>query len=185
MRRFEKGVISLLTVVMGMILFCAPPGEPDMEKGKPIVLFECSLEIKGKNFPVGEPVNLHFSLRNKTDRALYVLRWYTPLEGLYGNIFKVVRDSGEQVPYRGIMAKRGRPTAKDYIPVEPGKVLSAEVDLSTSYDLSKVGHYHVQFIGQLHDVTEQKQEIPRKPDDHQPQKIQCNAVDFHIIANDQ
>lgn len=178
---FKKGTVYfLLPVLMSFILFCAFPEEESQMKKEKLKCLSCTLEIN-EHFPAEEPVNLRFYLKNQCDYTHYVLTWYTPLEGLLGNIFRIVLDDGEQIPYRGIMARRGQPAAKDYVSIKPGETLSAEVDLASSYDLSKAGHYHLQFNGQLHDVTENKHLIPRKEDAHQWQKIRCNAVDFHII----
>lgn len=164
-----------------LLAFSQKPQQPQ----KPQSSFCCTMEVKKPSFIVGEPVNFHFSIRNLTDRTLYVLTWYTPLEGLYGDIFRVIRDGRQEIPYRGIMAKRGQPTAEDYVFLGPGNAISREVDLATSYDLSKTGYYHVEFKKQLADITTNKQTIPRKQDAHQAHKILCNAVDFQIINKPQ
>ena len=65
-----------------------------------------------------EPVNLRFELRNQSDRPLYVLIWYTPLEGVAGEIFQVTRN-GEELQYQGVLAKRGDPSREEYITIEP------------------------------------------------------------------
>lgn len=64
----------------------------------PRLSLDCTLEMD-ETYPVGEPVNLRFELHNQTDRPLYVLIWYTPLEGIAGDIFQVARN-GESYPIR-------------------------------------------------------------------------------------
>jgi peptidyl-Lys metalloendopeptidase len=103
-------------------------------------------------FTVGAPVSILFTLENLSDRPIRVLTWYTPLEGLRGEIFRVTRD-GKSVDYRGKMVKRGNPTSADYVRVAPRSSVSAEVDLSTGYDLTVPGAYRVEFVGHLHDVA--------------------------------
>lgn len=49
-----------------------------------------------------------FTLENLSDETVYVLKWFTPLEGLFGDIFRITRDS-EEIPYTGPMVKRGDP----------------------------------------------------------------------------
>ena len=142
-------------------------------------LFECTLEAK-EAYVIGEPVNLRFSLQNQTDRTLNILTWYTPLEGIAGEIFSVMRD-GNEVPYRGILAKRGDPSKDEYVTIKPGATVSVEVDLAKDYDLSQVGRYHVEFTSQLYDVAEKESSIPRKRDDHHPQGLPCNSVSFEIV----
>jgi peptidyl-Lys metalloendopeptidase len=139
----------------------------------------CTLEMD-ETYPVGEPVTLRFELTNQTDRPLYVLTWYTPLEGLAGDILQVTRD-GDKLPYQGMLAKRGDPSREAYVAIEPGEATSAEVDLRIGYDLSTPGSYQVQFTTGLQDVTDDASLIPQKRDDHQPQSLSCNVVGFSIV----
>jgi heat shock protein HslJ len=145
----------------------------------PRLSLDCTLEMD-ETYPVGEPVNLRFELHNQTDRPLYVLNWYTPLEGIAGEIFQVTRN-GEELLYQGMLAKRGDPTREEYIAIEPGEVTSAEVDLRTGYDLSTPGSYQVQFTTGLQDVTDDASLVPRKRDDHRPQSLSCNTVSFGVV----
>ena len=140
---------------------------------------DCTLEMD-ETYAVGEPVHLRFELHNHTDRPLYVLIWYTPLEGIAGDIFQVTR-SGEKLLYQGVLAKRGDPTRGEYIVIEPGETASAEVDLRAGYDLSTPGSYQVQFTTRLQDVTDDGSLLPRKRDDHRPQSVSCNTVSFRIV----
>jgi len=140
---------------------------------------DCTLEMD-ETYTVGEPVTLRFELYNPTDRPLYVLTWYTPLEGIAGDIFQVARD-GVKLPYLGVLAKRGDPTRKEYVVIEPGETASAQVDLGMGYDLSTPGSYQVQFTAGLPDVTDDASLIPQKRDDHRPQSLSCNTIDFSIV----
>jgi peptidyl-Lys metalloendopeptidase len=92
----------------------------------------------------GEPVTLGFTLANQTAEDLRVLTWYTPLEGLLGEIFVVERD-GESVPYRGILMKRGVPSAEDYVEIAAGSSASAEVEIGEAFDMSEPGEYKVTY----------------------------------------
>ena len=67
----------------------------------------------------GEAVPVKFTLTNTLSEGLYVLRWFTPLEGLAGDIFRVRRD-GLHLPYHGILVKRAPPTAEDYVWLDAG-----------------------------------------------------------------
>jgi heat shock protein HslJ len=140
---------------------------------------DCTLGMD-ETYPVGEPVNLRFELRNQTDRPLYVLVWYTPLEGMAGDIFEVTRD-GEKLPYQGMLAKRGAPTREEYVAIEPGTAASAEVDLRIGYDLSRPGSYQVQFAAGLRDVTDDASLVPQEQGDHRPQAASCNVVRFSVL----
>jgi hypothetical protein len=142
-------------------------------------LLECNLEAEEK-YDIGGPVNLRFSIHNQTDRTLHVLSWYTPLEGIAGEIFHVMRD-GDEVSYQGMLAKRGDPSRDEYVAIEPGAAASTVMDLSEVYDLSEAGRYRVEFTSRLHDVTDDARSIPRKRRDHQPQEFPCDVVSFEMV----
>ena len=143
---------------------------------------QCEVEAE-KKYVTGQPVNLRFSIRNQSDRTLYILTWYTPLEGIAGEIFSVTRD-GEAVPYRGIMAKRGDPSRDEYTVVQPRAEASVVVDLAEEYDLSRAGRYQVEFTSRLHDVTDDESAVPRKRDDHRPQDLRCSTAAFEVARAD-
>jgi peptidyl-Lys metalloendopeptidase len=177
--------LEILDETGTQVLVFVAPGSKALEeedvptRTTPKFSLDCTLEMD-ETYPVGEPVNLRFELHNPTDRPLYVLIWYTPLEGITGDIFQVTRD-GEELPYQGMLAKRGDPTLEEYIAIEPGEATSAEVDLRMGYDLSAPGSYQVQFTTGLQDVTDDVSLIPRKRDDHRPQSLSCDPVSFRIV----
>ena len=105
---------------------------------------EGSLEVK-EMAALGEAVKVKFNLFNKTDEPLIVLKWQTPLEGIIGEIFSVKRN-GKEVPYYGILVKRGAPLPQEYVTIDPRGFVSNEVDLTSSYDLSQPGDYTIEFI---------------------------------------
>ncbi|NIV31465.1 MAG: protease, partial [Anaerolineae bacterium] len=94
--------------------------------------------------PAGAAVNVEFTLTNTSPEGLFVLNWFTPLEGLAGDIFRVQLD-GVTLPYQGIQVKRGVPTSEGYVWLDPGGSASAEVDLAEGYDFSQPGRYTIQF----------------------------------------
>lgn len=145
-------------------------------------LFACTLEVS-TSIVAGNPVNVQFSLRNLSENPFYVLNWYTPLEGLGGKIFRLTKD-GEEIPYRGMMVKRGDPDREDYVTLEPGAEISAEVDLSMSYDLTAPGAYHLAFTSRLNDVAREERSIPKKRDDHRPMALECTTLTFTITRVD-
>jgi peptidyl-Lys metalloendopeptidase len=129
----------------------------------------------------GEPVLVDMELRNLADAPRYVLKWYTPFEGIAGEIFRVEHD-GETVPYRGILAKRGEPVASDYIEIAAGASAEASVDLAPSYDLTAPGTYRVEFVAGLHDVAEAAETVPRPRAQHRQQRLDCGTVRFRVLA---
>jgi peptidyl-Lys metalloendopeptidase len=173
----RKTAIYLGLILSMLLAACAQKEEIPMRRTAGLLL-DCTLEMD-ETYPVGEPTNLRFELHNPTDRLLYVLIWYTPLEGMAGEIFQVTRN-GQELPYQGMLAKRGDPSREEYVSIESGESTSAEVDLRMGYDLSTPGSYQVQFTAGLQDATDDVSLVPRKRDEHRPQSLSCNTVRFNI-----
>ena len=94
---------------------------------------------------------VRFTLRNDSDEDLYILSWQTPFRGVVGNLFDV-RKGGQPVAYTGRLYKRGTPQAADYLRIPAGQSLSAEVELSSVYDLRSSGEYSVQYSVRAQDL---------------------------------
>jgi peptidyl-Lys metalloendopeptidase len=159
-------------------LAASTPSTPSTPPAGPI--FECQLRMEPRVVR-GKPAVLHFKLTQRSSGPLYVLKWRTPLEGLRGDDYLVSRD-GTEIPYVGPMFKRGDPPAKDYLEMQPGVPLEAEVELSNAYDFEKVGHYRVSFRGRLWDVVTSQSEVPRPLDRHQAVPLSCNSLELDVAA---
>jgi heat shock protein HslJ len=96
------------------------------------------------SLPTGAEVKVKFTLTNASSEGLFVLTWFTPLEGLAADTFSVQRDA-EELPHQGKMVKRAAPTSDDYVWIEARGSTSAEVDLAEGYDFSQAGQYSLQF----------------------------------------
>jgi hypothetical protein len=132
------------------------------------------------SLPNGEAVWLKFTLANHSEEKLYVLTWYTPLEGILGRIFQVERD-GQAVPYEGPLVMRGDPLPEDYVLLEPGASVSAEVDLATVYDFSQVGEYTIEFLSPwISHVAKTESEFATSVDDLGPVQIPSNWLSLKI-----
>jgi uncharacterized protein (DUF58 family) len=141
---------------------------------------ECRLSVPG-TVKAGTPVTVGFELRNPTPRALYVLDWHTPLEGLLNDILQVTRlDGGEELSYSGPMMKRGDPSAEDYVTVAPGAAVSASIEASLAYDFSKPGRYRLAFRGPLMDVATDKAGVPHARDGFQSLPVACAPVETTV-----
>lgn len=125
------------------------------------------------------PARLRFELTNRSESALWVLKWNTPLEGWKGTVLKVTRN-GKEIPYQGPLFKRGDPGREDYVEIPAGGKVDATVDLSEVYDVSRPGTYKVEADGELIDVTTDVTiEMPPRPRDrHQGLALDCKAVTF-------
>ena len=118
--------------------------EPAVEQGGTESELTAYLEIP-ERLLIGEEVQLKFTLKNTSDTPMYILKWYTPLEGMAGWIFQVTRD-GQALQYQGIAASRGAPLPDEYVLLNSGESTSAVVSLETSYDFSTPGTYKIRFI---------------------------------------
>lgn len=123
------------------------PIEIAPDQTEPPVAQESGLSARIKapeSLASGSAVKVRFTLTNKLSEGFFVLKWFTPLEGLASDIFQVQRD-GVELPYRGKMVKRGSPLSEDYLWIDAGGSASAEVDLAEGYDFSQAGQYRLQF----------------------------------------
>lgn len=99
--------------------------------------------MSAKEYQSHEPIWVRFELTNNGNEDVYVLKWYTPLEGLNSDCLQVVRNGTQTVPYDGRLAKRGKPDPADYVLVPAKQTISVDVDISESYHVSVPGEYDV------------------------------------------
>jgi hypothetical protein len=133
--------------------------------------------------PTREHVMLKFVLENSSAAPLYVLKWYTPLEGIAGEIFKVTNE-GLRIPYQGILASRTPPTIDSYVFLEPGESVSQVVDLATSYDFSKPGVYTIEFISpRISHTAQSVEQIARDMDQLGPVRIDSTPLVIEIAGS--
>jgi|SRR5215217_1974989 peptidyl-Lys metalloendopeptidase len=126
------------------------------------------------------PIIINFKLHNLSNEDLWVLSWYTPLEGIKGDIFRVLCD-GNEILYEGPMVKRGQPTKSDYIHIDPGRSVSREVDISSVYKLPPSHEYVVQFEGTIYDFATSGDFTPKKSEEHEMVNITGNSVAFRVV----
>jgi peptidyl-Lys metalloendopeptidase len=98
-----------------------------------------------------EDVMVRVTYQNNSAEDLYLLRWETPLKGIEGNLFDV-RVDGRSVPYTGRLYKRAAPTAEDYVRIPAGGSVSADVELSSVYEMSRTGEYAIRYRAAVQDT---------------------------------
>jgi hypothetical protein len=196
----KKFTTSCLILLIGGLIVSAC-GNPQSDSGIPVQSTATSdlpasdnVQLEDQDFLVAslelpdtllvnEPVTLKFTLQNLSDEALYFLKWYTPLEGISGEIFRVKRD-GQLVPYEGILAMRADPLPESYIHLDPGESVSAEVDLSQAYDFSKSGVYTVAFLSpNISHIASSEAEMAKSVDNLYPVSVSSNEVSVEIVEN--
>jgi len=180
-KRANRSLRFCAIVLMAVVLSVCPA----TSCGEATATAESKLEATIEVSPMltsGEAVKLAFALTNNMATRLHVLKWYTPLEGIAGEIFRVESD-GQVIPYQGILATRTVPSSEAYVLLEPGESASAEVDLATAYDFSKVGEYTIEFISpKISHVARTETEMAQRLEDLGPVQIPSNSVTVEIAS---
>lgn len=109
-----------------------------------------TLETRSGFVGTAEDAVVKITYRNDSPEDIYLVRWQTALQGVEANLFDVRRD-GQPVTYTGRIYKRATPKAEDYIRIPAGSSLSADVELSAVYDLSRTGEYAIRYRVALQD----------------------------------
>lgn len=110
-----------------------------------------TIESYSNHAGAADDVMIRVTYHNGTAEDLYLLRWQTALYGIEGNVFDVRRD-GQPVEYTGRLYKRGFPQAEDYVRIPAGGSLSADVELSGAYDMSRTGEYAIRYRASVQDA---------------------------------
>ena len=105
-------------------------------------ILSCKLNI-AKAQRIKDGVFVDFIILNQSESDLYVLQWYTPLEGFYSKIFSLIDQFGQQIPYQGPMVKRAKPESSDYQLIRSKGNIATMLDLSSAYNLTS-GSYKLQ-----------------------------------------
>lgn len=106
-------------------------------------------------YEIGDPISIDFSLSNRSDQDIMVLKWMSPLEGLSSDCLRIIDDGavpGREVPYDGVLAKRGQPAPDDYIRIPAKGSVTVQIDLANAYPIERPGTYRVELRGPLADV---------------------------------
>lgn len=98
---------------------------------------------------IGEAVELDFRVYNRTDSIKKFLKWQTPFEPLLSKYLDIKDEQGEELNYKGAMAKRMMPPlAAAYIMLNPKDSLSVKVDILKGYQLTKPGKYTITYTSE-------------------------------------
>lgn len=141
-----------------------------------------SLEFDRRQYRAEEQQLLRYTITNESENSISVLKWHTPLEGFNSNMFRIKKGRRLAV-YLGRTVKRGIPTQKDYLTIEPRDSVSVEFDIVEYYDISKAGDYSVEFRPTLLDYG------PEEPKDLAakgkliPKTVRSNVVSFRLLEN--
>lgn len=94
----------------------------------------------------GEKVTLKFAVHNDQPTEKSFCKWHTPFEPLMSKYLDIKDENGNEVFYKGPMAKRIMPPPADsYLVVKPKDMLSSEVDLLKAYQLEAPKKYTISY----------------------------------------
>ena len=114
-------------------------------------------------FNRSEELSMRFTLENASDHAVRVLVRRTPLAGFAGDVLEV-RRGGEEVAYIGRLVKWGPPRPEDFVEIEAGGSVSAVVDPSAAYDMSRPGNYTIRYRAEALELADKTgvRPVPRE-----------------------
>jgi peptidyl-Lys metalloendopeptidase len=115
-----------------------------------MAIFQASL-FSESTYSSDDQVQTTFQLTNHSEESMRVLKWFTPLEGMWSDCLLVIRD-GERVLYDGPLAKRGNPTSDDYVTLGPGESIERKVEIAEAYRVSDPGIYNVSVDAEIQAV---------------------------------
>ncbi|MEE9444020.1 MAG: hypothetical protein V3V19_00005 [Cocleimonas sp.] len=98
-----------------------------------------------KQYKLGQATNVTFILANGTNDEIRFLKWGTPFETNFTRNQFNVTHQGTTLNYQGRMLKRGKPSSKDYLLINPRESLQTTVDISKAYSLNDTGQYTVAY----------------------------------------
>ncbi|RYE20302.1 MAG: protease [Sphingobacteriales bacterium] len=98
---------------------------------------------------VGEPVQLKFTVYNTTDTVMQFCKWHTPFEPPMSKYLDIKNAAGEEVNYKGAMAKRIMPPPADsYLELAAADSVTTYADLLRSYAIDKPARYTIVYNSQ-------------------------------------
>ena len=131
--------------------------QADTNKKSTDTALVAELQIKD-TIKAGQPVELKFTVYNHTNSARRFCKWHTPFEPLMSKYLEVKDAQGNEVNYKGPMAKRMMPPPESsYISVKVSDSTSATVDLLKAYDIKEPSTYTLTYVGQNMSGLEVKQ----------------------------
>jgi peptidyl-Lys metalloendopeptidase len=100
------------------------------------------VEVVGDWLGETDRLLVRWTLANHGLETVLLPRWEVPGSDFEDDLFELRRD-GEVVPFVGKHYKRAAPAGADLVALEPGRSLSAIIDLSSLYLTNEVGEYTI------------------------------------------
>ncbi len=128
-------------------------------------------------------LQVKFTITNQGDAPMYLLTWYTPFEGILGDIFKITHQE-QELAYLGPLVMRAEPLPEQYLRLDPGQSQTAVVDLAGVYDLSVPGEYQIAFRSpRISHVAQREADLATSLDELGPIKIESAPVNVTVLPS--
>ena len=141
-KKLQPKSTFIVLLSLGLLVSCSKPQAMDK------VLFNNEVSVSiitQKQYELGGDIKASFILKNGTKKPIQLLKWGTPLEGsLTRNSFRITHQN-KALPYQGRVFKRGKPSTKDYITLQPLTSLKTDITLSSYYPISLAGQYTIAY----------------------------------------
>ncbi|SFD49077.1 hypothetical protein SAMN05518672_102157 [Chitinophaga sp. CF118] len=140
-----RNQLSIVTACLSLFSFvaCTSTKKAPATTGELVTNISVQQPVK-----VGSPLMLTFTVSNTSGKELKFCKWHTPFEGFKNSYFNIKNSNGEEVRYKGIMAKRIMPPPADaYTTVPAGKSVTVSIDLLKAYDVAAAGKYQITYDG--------------------------------------
>lgn len=159
-----------------------PASAPAAAAVAPASPLACELKMTQAKFNAIETVKLILSLNNTGSQPVKLLVWDTPFERGWQGPYMTVLRGETPVSYRGPVAKRGDPSAADYLSIAPGETKLATIDLSAAFDLRRPTNYKVTPQITAHDlVVGDSPAVPRPRDQMARTPLDCPYQLFDVL----
>jgi hypothetical protein len=140
-----------LIPALGIVAFfyaCSPATlKSEDATGAASTALSTTMKINDQTNGTNPPV-LKFVVKNQSDTVATFCKWHTPFEPLMSKYLDIKNTEGEEVDYKGAMAKRIMPPPADsYLSIKPGDSLSVDVELLKGYAIEKAGTYTIKYSG--------------------------------------
>jgi hypothetical protein len=94
----------------------------------------------------GDSVLLKFTVKNNTADTARFCKWHTPFEPLMSKYLDITDENGNELNYKGVMAKRIMPPPdSSYITLKANDSLSVNADLLKAYAIDKPAKYTITY----------------------------------------
>lgn len=135
---------TLLAVGITSVQAASPARHLDATTGDQAASVSTSIQSSKAYHRASDNVNIIVQFSNTGTAAVTLPQWLLDADDLDRSFLKVTRD-GVTVPYLAALVKRAAPTADELIVLAPGESISANYELSGSFDLTEGGAYQVAF----------------------------------------